>query len=374
MCLAFTLGNNKKGLILAMYKFYLVFGACFLSSFSLQAVTLNVYEWEGYISTFKEDFEAYAKSKGKDITLSFLKGSDGKISYISNADDIFEALRSKPVDVVTPTHNYYQGENGRLIRLLKPIDISKLSHYSNVLSTLRVANFGKKEGKDYALPLLGGAYSLAYNADRVEAPISWAALADQSKKTSITSGQVEANIYIAALLAGSKPEDVYRIDKINVEETAKHLNEIFSNKTVFLAGMADPYEMKNLDYVTSYWFGVAAANKAGQNWKFAKPKEGQTLWLDNISISATVKSGSEKEEAAYMLLDYMISPEVQKKILDVFGSVIVNSKVKEMVSEEVATQYSVGDSSFFKEEYFWQPLDKRTANGYKNLWNKASAK
>lgn len=354
-----------------MNKSLLTSALVLFSSTAVQAVTLNVYEWEGYISTFKEGFEAYAKSKGKDIKLEFLKGADGKPSYISNADDIFEALRAKPVDIVTPTHNYYQGENGRLIRLLKPLDTSKMPNYADVLPSLRSASFGKMKGKDFALPLLGGAYSLAYNADRVEAPTSWAALEDKTKKISITSGQVEANVYVAALIAGAKPADVYRIDKINVAETQKHLKNVVANTKVFWDGMADPEEMKTLDYVTSYWFGVAAANQQGQNWKFAKPKEGQTVWLDNISISSKVKAGSEKEEAAYMLLDYMVSPDVQKKIIDTFGSVVVNGKVKSMVSAEVAEQYSVGDSSFFKEEYFWQPLDKRTVNGYKNLWKKA---
>lgn len=334
-----------------------------------QAVTLTVYEWEGYISTFKEDFEKYAKTQGKDITVEFLKDDSGDVKYISNADDIFEALRSKNVDIVTPTHNYYKGENGRLFRLLKPLNTSKLSHYPNVLSSLREAGFAKQDGKSYALPLLGGAYGLAYNADKVDAPNSWNALKDNTKKTSITNGQIEANVYVAALLAGAKPADVYRIDKINVAETTNNLKEIVQNTAVFWDGMADPNEMTNLDYVTSYGFGVAAANKAGQNWKYAKLKEGQTVWLDNISIAATVE-GSEKEEAAYMLLDYMVSPDTQKRILEEFGSVIVNQDVKKMVSDEVAQQYSVGDSSFFKEEYFWQPLDKRTVNGYKNMWQK----
>ncbi len=53
------------------------------------AVELRVHEWEGYISLFERDFEAWAKSRGKDIDLVFLKKPDGSVSYIGSADDIF---------------------------------------------------------------------------------------------------------------------------------------------------------------------------------------------------------------------------------------------------------------------------------------------
>lgn len=347
--------------------------AAILSTSTADAVTLKVYEWEGYISTFKDGFEEYAKKQGKDITLEFVKDSSGNPAYISNAEDIFNALRDKKADIVTPTHNYYKGSRGRLFNLLHPLETSKIDNYDKVLGSLRSASFDEKGGSKYALPLLGGAYSLAYNADRVsEAPTSWNALIDPKMKTSITSGQIEANVYVAALINGEKPENVYSVDKINAAAAESKLKEITSNVDVYWDGMADPEAMKKLDLVTTYWFGVAAANKAGQNWKFAKPVEGQTVWLDNISISADTAKDNEKLDAAYTLLGYMISPNVQKTILDEFGSIIVNGDVKNMVSEEVAAQYSVGDESFFKEEYFWQPLEKRTVNAYQNMWKNAT--
>lgn len=359
--------------MLRQLKFLFAVVAAFAVT-SANAVTLNVFEWEGYISTFKDDFEAYAKSKGKDIKLNFIKDENGKPKYISTADDIFKELRAKKVDIVTPTHNYYKGERGRYFHLLHPLDTSKMPNYSDVLGSLRSAEFADYKGGKFAVPLLGGSYALAYNAANVEEPTSWKVMADPKNKgrTSITGGQVEANVYVAAIMAGSKPADVYNIDKIDSTKTSDNLKAMATNSKVNWDGMVDPNEMKNLDYVTTYWFGVAAANAEGQNWKFADPKEGQTVWLDNISISKQAGADADKLEAAYMLLDYMISPDVQQQILKNYGSIVVNTKVKDMISAEEVSQYRVGDESFFKKEYFWQPLDSRTRNGYKVMWENAT--
>src|SRR6185312_11978693 len=84
---------------------------------SARAVELRVFEWEGYIWPYKAEFEAYAKSKGKDITLKTMTDASGRQKFIGSADDIFVALRDDQSDVVTPTNNYFKAENGKLLRL-----------------------------------------------------------------------------------------------------------------------------------------------------------------------------------------------------------------------------------------------------------------
>ena len=258
------------------------------------AIELTIHEWEGYISLYEKEFEAYAKSKGKDIDLVFLKRPDGSTFYIGSADDIFEEARKKSVDVTTPTHNYYKQERGKLMQVLLPLDTSKLSNYNDIYPGLRNASFGRDDaGKQYALPLLGGSYALAYNAAKTSAPDSWTVLlAPEAKGTfTVTNDQVEANVYQMALLAGVKPADVYDYDKFTPEQraaTAENLKKLVANAANFWGGMPSAEQMAPLTYATDYWFGVAAANAAGQDWKFANPKEGVTVWLDNVSIAKHV--------------------------------------------------------------------------------------
>lgn len=343
-----------------------------MAAVALQAapIELKVLEWEGYISPFAEDFTAYAKGKGKDITLKIVE------PYITNPDQIFNAARRGEADVVTPTHNYFKMSKGKLMKTLIAIDTSRLSNYPNITESLRNATYDENKGKKYSVPLLGGSYGLAYNVDKIkETPASWEVLWDSANKGkfSLTNDQFEANLYITMLALGYPAESCYDIDKAEFDaaKVQDKLNALVANSGPFWGGMPYADDMKELNYVTDYWFGVADANSKGQNWKFATPKEGQTVWLDTMSISKDIESETEKLEAAYMLVDFMISPEVQKKLHEMYGSVIVNAKTADIMSDEQKTASFVGDPGFFKEEYFWKPLTDRTRNTYKQMWKKA---
>lgn len=356
------------GLILSSYV---------LATPTALAVELKVLEWEGYITLHEKEFEAYAKSKGQNIDLVFLKKPDGSPFYIGTADDIFETVRKKGCDVTTPTHNYFKQERGKLMQILHSIDTAKLGNYNDVYPGLRSAAFAKDAaGKPVAVPLLGGSYALAYNAATTPAPTSWTVLLQPAAKGkfTVTSDQVEANVYQMAMLAGVKPQDVYDYDKFTPAQlaaTADNVKKLVANAANFWGGMPTPDQLKPLAYATDYWFGVAAANAAGQNWKFAQPKEGVTVWLDTLSIAKHLESDPAKLSAAYLLIDYMIGVEAQAKIAREFGSVIVNPKAKAKLSAAQAAAQPGQD--FFAEERFWQPLNDRTRNGFKKMWEDAMA-
>ncbi len=344
-----------------------------IATSDVSAVSLNVLEWEGYISPFAADFEKYAKEKGVDAKLNILK------PYITNADQIFDAVRQKSADVVTPTHNYYKMSNGKLIKVLMPIDTKQLSNYANITGSLKNASYDKEGEGKYSVPLLGGSYGLGYNTEKVkDAPASWAVLWDEANKGkfSITNDQFEANVYMAMLMSGYPAESFYDIDKIQFDEAKvqEKLNALVANSASFWGGVPDAKDMASLNYVTDYWFGVALANQAGQKWKLANPKEGQTVWLDTMALSGHVKDDADKQKAAYLLLDFMISPAVQKKMYEMYGSVMVNTETAKMLSPEAAKSSHIGDEAFFKEEWFWKPLTDRTRNTYKKMWRTALEK
>lgn len=100
-------------------------------------------------------------------------------------------------------------------------------------------------------------------------------------------------------------------------------------------------------------------------------KEGQTLWLDTIAISSSIRDDKEKLEAAYFLIDYMLSGEVQAEMTRMFGSVPVVTNAKEHWSSEEQQRFNVQSDEFYIEGNLWQALDKRTSNFYELLWNQA---
>jgi spermidine/putrescine-binding protein len=336
-----------------------------------QAVTLNVLEWEGYISDHKNSFEEYAKSKGLDVKLNIIK------PFITNPEQIFQKVRLGKADVTTPTHNYYKMRNNQLINVLQPIDTSKLNNYKNVTKSLRSASYDKSNNNTFSIPLLGGSYGLAYNKGKgVPEPTSWNILWDPKYKNkfAITSDQFEANLYVVMTSLGYPPETFYNMEKnpkFNKQDVQSKLNDLVKNANSFWGGLADPEAMMNLELVTTYWFGPAIANKNGQNWQLSSPKEGQTVWLDTMALAKHLKNDPQKLEAAYLLLDHMISPKVQAAIFRAYGSVIVNPKADTVLSAEEVVQSHVGDDSFFEDKFFWKPLTARTKGAYQQMWEAA---
>lgn len=330
-------------------------------------VTLNVLEWEGYISPFADEFRQYARDKGMDVELKIIT------PYITNSEQIFKELRARKADLVTPTHNYYKMNQDKLFQVLQPLDYGQLHNYAKLLDSLKNASYDKLQGSKYSVPLLGGSYGLAFNQDKVSEPDSWQVLWDPANKGryAVTEDQFEANLYLTMLALGYPPQSFYDVDsgQFNQDQVQQKLNQLVQNAGSFWGGMADPDKMKELRYVTTYWFGVAAANDQGQNWRLANPREGQTVWLDTMAIGKDVEG--EKLKAAYLLMDFMISEPIQKKILEMYGSIIVNGKTAELLDDDTARAKRVGDESFFVEEMFWQPLSTRTRNIYKEMWKKA---
>lgn len=337
-------------------------------------VTLTVFEWDGYIAPFAEDFSKFAKTQGMDVALTFLQ-KDGKEHVITSKDDIFQELRNNTVDIVTPTHNYYKDEGNKLLRFLAPIDLSKLSNYSDIAKGLRDSPYATLNGQQHAVPLLGGGYSLAYNVDRVKpAPTSWAALLDPRFKgrTSVVNAQYEANIFVAALLAGAKPADIWSLDRIDSAKVQPTLTAIATNAKVFWDDNPNIDLMaQDLDLITDYGFAVASANAKGQNWAFAQTTEPTTIWFDNISLAPRALETPDKAKAAHLLIDFMISPAIQARIALMYGVVVPNDKAVTAVPADQAGRIRSANTSFLQPDLLWQPLDRRTRNGYELMWSDA---
>lgn len=349
---------------------YIILSLVLLIPATAHAVTLRILEWENYISPYAKEFEAWAKQEaGVDVTLEFI------LPNATNPEQIFRAVRAEEADIVTPTHNYFKMYKAKLARALLPLDFSKLSNYKDITQSLRQADFDEVDGAKYSVPLVGGSYGLAYNQARTKEPTSWEELWNPANKGtySITSEQFEANVYLSMIMAGYPPQALYDIDAIDFDRAKiqQYLNVLVINAHSFWKGMTGVETMRSLKFSTTYWIGVKEANKQGQHWRIATPKEGETVWFDTISLSNCLHNAPEKLHAAYLLIDYMISPKIQKKLHEDLGLVIVNNKTSDLMTPEQIATSRVGDETFFEEKWLWQSLTARTRNMYKLMWQEA---
>ena len=137
---------------------------------------------------------------------------------------------------------------------------------------------------------LAGPYGLAYNADKVKtAPDSWEILwSDEARNTySVNAETAFVNVYISAWVEQPvDPTIVYDIDRVNTVTLQQRLDRLADGAKHFWSGFGNtPEQLETLHYTATWGFGISAANKAGQHWKLANPKEGVSIWVDGISLT-----------------------------------------------------------------------------------------
>lgn len=108
-------------------------------------------------------------------------------------------------------------------------------------------------------------------------------------------GPVRGQCLSESDLGRGAPSSVYGFDatgEAEVEETRRLIEGLAANAGGFWGGLATAEQMESSSYVTDYWFGVAAASKAGGTWKFARPTQVTGIGLaGDIGLGAKSRSG-----------------------------------------------------------------------------------
>jgi len=331
--------------------------------FSLTATageSINIFTWEGYVEKHEvKKINEILKEKGYDFTVRVID------SYAEGPEQMFKVLRSGKVDVSFLTLNYINMQNGKIAKLLQPINIKspRIPNYKKLNPSLIDIPFGMNGSKHLYVPWGGGAYGIWANANTVsdsDMPKSVEDLWDEKwkGKLSLSEGQVQPNLAIVMMALGKQPfylngakgAELVKASRSD-GEIQKKTNGLYANVGKFWGGGPD-FDDSSLQLVSSYGIGAAAANKAGGNWVLAPLKEGNTVWLDTLNIHKDVKG--KKLEAVEIFINYWLSPDVQNRVVDGLGMVAA--------STEVTNPLLDADPNFFKANFFWPPWNKQADN------------
>lgn len=340
-----------------------------------EQLTLRVCAYKGYTEPFVDSFKKRIKEKYNfDI--------DFKIAHVVKPDDAYLAALNRDADLITISHNMYKSDETPFLekQLIHPIDCKKLENFSFVLPVFMKEEFVGENGMIYGIPLAVGFYALAYNTEKVsEEPTSWNVLWNDEYKNSysISSDYYECNVFVTALASGVPPDSLYDaqkiFDNVSIRVLRDKLNELAKNAYSLWEDEASVDEMKNLALITTWGFPVILANQQGQKWKFAKPKEGLTAWLDFWSISNAVDAGSKKYQICLDWIDYCLSPDVQKKAIQEWGNTPVVGNINDLFSPEEIEGFKIGNSDYWKTVSFWGIINKESIRIEQALWRYALA-
>jgi spermidine/putrescine-binding protein len=293
------------------------------------AEELNLFAWSEYVP--QSVLDDFTKETGIQVNYE---------SYASNEEMLAKLLSgASSYDVIQPSE--YVVEAMVKEKLLVPLDHAKLPGLKNIGKEYWGQPHDPKLA--YSVPYMQGTVGIVVNTEKVKTPVTGYAdvFQDAHKgRIVILDDALEIVTWGLATL-GLGPDAVTKENLERVRPVlAKWLPLVKvydsdSPKTALLNGDVD---------LGIVWSGEAAILIKEQPGKFAYhlPKEGAHMFIDNLCIP----KGAEHVDAAHKFIDYLLRPDVSRKISEEFPYTNPNVEARKLLSDEErgnAASYPPGD-------------------------------
>jgi len=214
--------------------------------------------------------------------------------------------------------------------LLAELDPAKIPNLAHVFTHLKGLYYDSKN--TYSIPYLWGTTGIGYNADLVSPPPdSWQVLWDERYKGRISLLNDEREVFGMALRAAG--------ESLNAVEPAK----LTAAKARLMAqkALVKTYTSENYDQLlvsgevalAHGWSGTimrAAAERP--SIKYMIPKEGGTIWQDNLCV---LKTSAHREEAM-AFINFLLEPQVAALITTKVKYASASEEARLFVPKEIA--------------------------------------
>jgi spermidine/putrescine transport system substrate-binding protein len=291
---------------------------------------LNLFAWSEYVP--QSVLDGFSAETGIQVNYE---------AYASNEEMLAKLLSgAASYDLIQPSEYTIEAlvKDGRLL----PLDHAKLPNLKNIGQEY----YGRPHDPEltYSVPYMQGTVGIVVNTEKVTEPITGYADVFQEKYRGRIVVLDDALEIVTWALAtqGLGPDAV---TKENLEKASPILAtwlplvKVFdsdSPKTALLNGDVD---------LGIVWSGEAAILIREQPGKFSYvlPKEGAHLFIDNLAIP----KGAENVESAHRFIDYILRPEVSRKISADFPYTNPNLEARKLLSDAErgnAASYPGGDA------------------------------
>jgi spermidine/putrescine transport system substrate-binding protein/spermidine/putrescine transport system permease protein len=281
------------------------------------AEELNLFAWSEYVP--QSVLDGFTKETGIQVNYE---------TYSSNEEMLAKLVSgAASYDLIQPSEYVIEAlvKEGQLV----PLDHKKLPNLKNI---------GKEYWDQphdpelkYSVPYMQGTVGIALNKDKIKEPVAGYGDVFQDKykgRIVILDDSLEIVTWGLATL-GLGPDQV---TKANLEKVrpilAKWLPLVKvydsdSPKTALLNGDVD---------LGVVWSGEAAIliKEAPTKFAYVLPKEGAHMFIDNLAIP----KGAPHVEAAHKFIDYILRPEVSRKISEDFPYTNPNVEARKLLTPE----------------------------------------
>jgi spermidine/putrescine-binding protein len=259
---------------------------------------LNVYIWSEYLpDSVVKKFE---EKTGIKLVID---------TYDSN-EAIYEKLKSgvAAYDIVVPSD--YMVTTLVAEKLVQPLDRSKLTHFDALDPNLLDQPYDPKNV--YSVPYLWGLTGLGYNKTKVQGTVdSWSVLFDEKNKGQISMLDDHRECFGIALKLMGK--SLNTTDTKVLEQAAEMLKKQNGLVKAYDSGdFAAKLAAGDVWLAHGYTGQLAKAAQEDPEKRFVviMPKEGGTVAVDNLCITASTK----RPDAAHRFINFCLQPEIAAEI------------------------------------------------------------
>jgi spermidine/putrescine transport system substrate-binding protein len=282
---------------------------------------LYVYNWSEYMpDSVLEEFTA---ETGIKVIMSTYDSNEALYAKIKMVD-------AKGYDLIVPSTDYVA--RMRQEGLLMPLDKGRLSNLGNLDPKLMNKPFDPDN--TYSVPYMWGSTAIAVNSKDPDAA-SVATYADLWKPE-LKGKLLLPNDMRGVLGMGLKRlgHSLNEADPAKVGQACDLLAPLMASVRVFDSDSPKQALLNNEVQVAVLWNGEAYI-AAGENpdIRYVYPREGYSLWVDNLCIPANAVN----VENALIFIDYLLRPEVAAFICQEMGYSTPNLAAKAILPEEVRT-------------------------------------
>ncbi len=325
---------------------------------------LNLLVWEGYADpSFVEAFEEQNHCKVS-------------ASYMGSSDELVAKLRGGSAgnyDVISPSSDV--ATSIATAGLAAPLDLSKISSYSQLSSQLTSLPLVRINGQVYGVPFMWGPNPIIYDTTAFkQPPDSWSVFWDPKYKGKVSVWDDLSTVYMAAQVLGfdkPDPSQLYNLSDQQLDAVKNKLLELKPNiRKIWSTGGELTNLFENHEIVIAMGWPLNTADLKKANFPVGEtiPKENTTGWIDHLMITAA----SDNKDLAYKFLEYMVEAKTQKLVSDKTHYVPANPQAAQYMSAEEAKSLHLDDvDNYQKHIYLWQNVPRRAK--YNEIWNEVKA-
>jgi len=300
--------------IFCLLLIFLLLTGCLKNSSTKREI--NVLNWSSYIpSEVIIDFE---KETGIEVNYNTYSSNEECLAKVSSAKD-------GTYDLIFPSD--YMIEIMKSRNLIEKINKNKLKNISNLNKDYLGLEYDKNN--DYSLPFIAASTVISVNREYIKDDItSYNDLLNSKYKNDIVLIDDQRIIIGMALLANGF--DMNSIDEEELRIAKKWLLDLKPNIKAYDSDSPKNFLISKEASIAVLW-NAEASLASMENAKIENifPIEGVALSIDNFAIP----KGAKNQEELYEFIDYILRPDVMKRIIESYPYKNVNKETELLLDE-----------------------------------------